>query len=102
MSRPVAADRKTIPQLIDEVLVRVDSPENQKKTGPRTYPGFTMGLEEPIAFCTLFGYDANRCLEDAQFNLAQQLRNRLFWIEHLDATLPVGSAVPAWAGGYVE
>ena len=61
-----------------------------------------MGLEEPIAFCTLFGYDANRCLEDAQFNLAQQLRNRLFWIEHLDATLPVGSAVPAWAGGYVE
>lgn len=102
MQTVVANEKQNIRRLMDEVMERLASPENQRKVGPWVYPGFCMGVEDPIAFCKWMRYDFRRCLIDPEFSLAQQLRNKLFEIEHLDGTLPRNPAIPAWPGGYAE
>jgi len=95
-------NRQSIDCLIDNVLRELDAPKNRGKREQRPYPHFSMFMEENIAFAKLFGYDFNRCLTDAEFNLAQQLQNRLFCLEHLDGDWEFTPDVQAYPGLYFE
>ena len=77
------------------------SDKNANRGTKRPYISF--GIEEPIAWTRIFGYDVNRYLTDPEFYFEQTLRQKLWrWenFEEDDAQLALD--LPAWLGHYPE
>lgn len=55
---------------------------------------------ENIGWPELFGYDMNRLLDDADFNMEQSLRQMIFWADNVDDDSIPGFAIPVTVGMY--
>lgn len=96
-----AAD-SALPQLLDELEAALASERNQARLQRPPGPMLAVGLEDPIAWVRLFGFDAQRYFADARFNLEQQLRHKLWRFWNLEDDTPLDNVVPAWLGHYPE
>lgn len=90
-----------IHSLIDRLQAAAASPQNRSRGQRR--PMVAFGLEEPICWTILYGYDANRYFSDPEFYFAQTLRQKLWRWEHFpDDAQPLTAELPAWLGHYPE
>lgn len=86
--------------LIDRLGERASSPDNRRRESV-SMP-LVVGIEEPIAWTHLFGFDANRYFSDPHFYAEQTLRQKLWRFEKIDDDLPLTLELPAWLGHYPE
>jgi len=90
-----------IAALIDRIKTAADSADNRRRG--RRCPCVSFGLEEPIAWTIIFGFDANRYFSDPEFYFEQRLREKLWrWENFPDDDTPLSAEVPAWLGYYPE
>ncbi|MBI2300732.1 MAG: hypothetical protein HYU66_17625 [Armatimonadetes bacterium] len=85
--------------LIDEVLTAEASDRNQARGGK---PWIGVGMEDPIGWTVLCGYDARRYFSDPEFHLAQVLRQKLWFFDRVPDDTRISRHVPAWLGHYPE
>jgi hypothetical protein len=96
----------------DESLARIDgliervqeaaASEQNRLRGERR-PRITFGIEEPITWNHLFGYDVNRYFSDPRFYVEQTLRQKLWrWESFPDDDAQITLELPAWLGHYPE
>jgi hypothetical protein len=90
-----------IDRLYEALQERVESPENQAKRNVKA-PVVTVGLEDPIAWASLYGFDTNDYYADPYFSMAQQLRQKLFLLENFDDDTCYNTDVSASIGMYFE
>ncbi len=87
--------------LIERVQEAANSPGNRSRVERK--PKATFGIEEPIAWVKIFGYDANRYFSDPEFYFRQILRQKLWrWENFPDDDAPITLDMPAWLGHYPE
>ena len=101
MDRKPLINEDSVDRLIEMVIERVNAPENQAKK-LLSFPKYDMSMEEGIAFSKIFGFNFNRCLENPDFNVRQQLRNRLFCMDNLGGSSAFISDIPSYPGYYFE
>lgn len=90
-----------IDRLLDELSAAVESENNQSRE--KISPVAGIGIEEPIAWTKLFGYDVNEYLSDPEFYFEQTLRQKLWrWNNVPDDMIKLTLDVPAWLGHYPE
>ncbi len=97
---PGAAAGEPIGRLIDQIEAAAGSPRNQRRGQVR--PTLAIGIEEPIAWHHLFGYDVNRYFSDPGFYVEQSLRQKLWRFHNIDDDVPITLDLPAWLGHYPE
>ena len=95
------ADTATLDRLIDELKETAAGERNQARLNA-PQPRITVGIENPIAWVRLFGYDPVRYFSDPHFHLEQYLRQALWCFHHLNDDTPLGTGVPCWLGHYPE
>jgi len=101
VDRTIHPDRQT-GLLIDRVLAAADSEQNRRRLARRR-PTAIFGLEEPICWTKLFGFDANRYFSDPVFYFDQALKQKLWRWEHFPHDHnPITATVPATLGFYPE
>src|SRR5450756_1908113 len=66
--------------LTDEYLEAVESPENRIRGKSRVK--IFVGMEEPICWHHLWGYDINRLFTEPDFYYSEALRQRLWRFKH--------------------
>lgn len=80
-----------VEKLIDELLARIEEPQHQaRKEAP--YPRFTCYVEN-MGWAQLFGYDVTRYRQDACFSCAQQVREKLYHLDHFADDTAIGPDV---------
>jgi hypothetical protein len=90
-----------IAALIDDVQAAVESERNQARGRDR--PTAAFGIEEPIAWTKLYGYDVNHYFADPWFYVEQTLRQKLWrWENFPDDDAAISLDLPAWLGHYPE
>jgi hypothetical protein len=94
------AAQARIDRLIDEIEAAAQSPGNRSRG--RIRPTLGIGIEEPIAWHHLFGYDVNRYYSDPAFYVEQTLRQKLWRFHTIDDDVPLTLEIPAWLGHYPE
>ena len=90
----------TVDRLIDRYLVACDTARNRAKARAPE-PGFTVYMEN-IGWAQFFGYDYNRYLTDAAFQLETQLRERLYHWEHFNDDTVLTPHLKSEAGHYPD
>ena len=90
----------TLDRLLDRYLLAVESAENQGR-GKHRVPVY-VGMEEPICWHHLWGYDINRLFTDARFYCEETLRQRLWRFERFADDAKLGNGLVAWLGHYPE
>jgi len=101
---PDAAQRASLAR-IDALIARLHeeaaSARNAARQGRR--PTIVFGIEEPITWHHLFGYDVNRYFSDPYFYVEQTLRQKLWrWDNFPDDDAALTLDLPAWLGHYPE
>ena len=89
-----------ISALIEQVKSASASPRNASRGKAR--PSLVIGIEDPIAWTILFGYDVNQYFTDPLFYVEQTLRLKLWRFEHIEDEIPLTAELPAWLGHYPE
>lgn len=89
-----------INDLIGQIKEAAASEQNLRR-GKRQ-PVITVGIEVPIAWHILFGYDINRYFSDPLFYFEQTLRQMLWRYENIPDDTPLTLDMPAWLGHYPE
>ncbi len=90
----------SLERLLDQYQVAMASPENQRR-GQHGVP-ICVGMEEPVCWHHLWGYDINRLFTDAAFYCEETLRQRLWRFENIPDDARLGDGIAAWLGHYPE
>jgi hypothetical protein len=92
--------RHDIDTLIARVIEAAASPENQRRL--RCAPSISVGIEEPIGWTKILGFDANRFYADPLLNFELQLRMKLWRWEHIPDDTPMTADTPMFLSYYPE
>ena len=91
----------SVEMLVEQVKEAAGSEESRARA--RRKPTATFGIEDPIAWVKVFGYDANHYFSDPAFYFQQVLRQELWRWEHFpDDDAPMALDLSAWLGNYPE
>ena len=90
-----------IDRLIDQVLELTENPGEARRRHPNG-PSIGVGIEEPIAWTVLFGFDANRYFADPWFYMEQTLKHKLWRWQHVRDDALMTPDISAWLGHYPE
>lgn len=102
MLQPVDPDAPfRVSRLIDQVLELSENPGEPRRLNPDG-PSISVGIEEPIAWTALFGFDANRYFTDPWFYIEQTLTQKLWRWRYVRDDAPMTPDIAAWLGHYPE
>lgn len=90
---------------IDALIARLQEEAASARNAARQErrPRIAFGIEEPITWHHLFGYDVNRYFSDPYFYVEQTLRQKLWrWDNFPDDDAALTLDLPAWLGHYPE
>lgn len=87
--------------LIDLVAEAVESPRNKARGHLKAQ--YFLQMEDPNAWISIYGYDANELFRDPYFYIEQVLKQKLWrWENFPDDELPLTMEMPAWLSHYPE
>lgn len=86
--------------LTDEYLEAVESPENRIRGKSRVK--IFVGMEEPICWHHLWGYDINRLFTEPDFYYSEALRQQLWRFKNFSDDSRLDGSLTAWMGHYPE
>jgi len=89
-----------ITELIEKVKEAANSKKNKDKG--KSKPFIAVGIEHPIGWVELFGYDIDLYFNDPYFYIEQTLLQNLWQFENIEDDTSIVPGINAWLGYYTE